>query len=36
MNAATPLLRRMKQIAGRRRWWLIQVGALVAYLVLAL
>jgi hypothetical protein len=36
LNAATPLLQRMKQIAGRRRWWLVLVGAaVVAYLMLA-
>lgn len=35
MNAATPLLQRMKQIAGKRRWWLVLWGAVVAYLMLA-
>src|SRR5271155_466983 len=35
MNAATPLMQRMRQIAARRRWWLILVGVVVAYLTLA-
>lgn len=35
MNAATSKLQRMKQIAGRQRWWLVLVGVVVAYLVLA-